>query len=65
LSPSRPTPRPWTADEEKKLNDLMKAGKTAAEIATALQRTPQAIYGRLQRIDVKRMRSYRRLADLG
>jgi hypothetical protein len=32
-----------TVDEQKKLDDLMEAGKTAAEIATALQRTPPSI----------------------
>jgi IS30 family transposase len=32
----------------KKLDDLLKAGKTADEIATALQRTPPSIYTRLQ-----------------
>jgi hypothetical protein len=45
--------RPWTVDEQKKLDDLMEAGKTAAEIATA-QRTPPSIYSRLQRLYRKR-----------
>jgi hypothetical protein len=40
MSPPTPARRPWTVDEQKKLDDLMEAGKTAAEIATALQRTP-------------------------
>jgi hypothetical protein len=35
-SPSTPAWRPWTVDEQKKLDDLMEAGKTAAEMATAL-----------------------------
>jgi len=56
MSPSRPAARPWTSDEEKKLDDLLKAGKEAAEIATALQRTRQAIYARLQRLYRKRMK---------
>jgi hypothetical protein len=50
MSPLTPARRPWTADEQKKLDDLMDAGKTAAEIATALQRTPPSIYSRLQRL---------------
>jgi hypothetical protein len=53
-SPSTPAWRPWTVDEQKKLDDLMEAGKTAAEIATALQRTPPSIYSRLQRLYRKR-----------
>jgi hypothetical protein len=61
MSDLRSTPRRWTAGEQKKLDDLVRAGKTAAEIATALQRTCQAVYGRLQRLDVKRMRSSRRI----
>jgi hypothetical protein len=40
MSPSTPAPRPWTADEQKKLDDLTKAGKIAAEIATALSAHP-------------------------
>jgi IS30 family transposase len=61
----RPPPRPWTADEEKKLNDFLRAGKDAGEIATALQRTRQAIYARLQRLDIKRKKAARRLVKIG
>jgi hypothetical protein len=61
MNPSTPTRQPWTVDEQKKLDELLKAGKTGPEIATALQRTCQAVYGRLQRLDVKRMRSSRRI----
>jgi IS30 family transposase len=49
MSPSRPAPRQWTAEEQRKLDDLLEAGKTVVEIAPALQRTRQAIYARLQR----------------
>jgi hypothetical protein len=49
MSSSRPTPRPWTADEQKKVDELLDAGKTIVEIATVLQRTRLAIYARLQR----------------
>jgi hypothetical protein len=49
MSPSMPTRKPWTADEKKKLDDLLQAGKTVVEIAPVLQRTRQAIYARLQR----------------
>jgi IS30 family transposase len=65
MSPSSPARRPWTADEQKKFDDLLRAGKDAGEIATALRRTRQAIYARLQRLDVKRKRSSRRLAEIG
>jgi hypothetical protein len=34
-------------DEQKKLDDLMEAGKTIVEIAPVLQRTRQAVYARL------------------
>jgi hypothetical protein len=36
MSPLTPARCPWTVDEQKKLDDLMEAGKTAAEMATAL-----------------------------
>jgi IS30 family transposase len=62
---SRSAPRRWTADEKKKLGELTKAGKIAAEIATALQRTPQSIYSQLQRLDIKRKKAARRLSELG
>jgi IS30 family transposase len=64
MSPSTPTLRPWTADEQEKLDDLLRAGKDADEIATALRRTRQAIYVRLRRQGVKPMRSWR-LVDRG
>ena len=40
MSPLTPARRPWSVDEQKKLDDLLEVGKTATEIATALQRTP-------------------------
>jgi hypothetical protein len=64
MNPSRPARRPWTADEKKKLDDLLRVGKDAGEIATALQRTRQAIYARLQSLDIKR-RKPGRLVELG
>jgi IS30 family transposase len=66
MSPLTPARRSWTADERKKLDDLTKAGKIAAEIATALQRTPHSIYSQLQRLDIKRKKkAIRRLVELG
>jgi DNA-binding NarL/FixJ family response regulator len=66
MSPSTPTRQPWTVDEQKKLGDLLEAGKTAPEIATALKRTSQAIYARLQRLYRKRGNAARRrLLDRG
>ncbi len=54
MSPSTPARRPWTADERKKLDELINAGKTAPEIASALQRTPTSIYAQLQRLEIKK-----------
>jgi IS30 family transposase len=65
MSPSKPARRPWTVNERKKLDDLLKAGKTGPEIATALQRTPQSIYSQLQRLDIKRKKASRRLVEIG
>jgi DNA-binding NarL/FixJ family response regulator len=59
MSPSKPASRPWTVDEEKKLDELLEAGKDASEIAVALQRTRQAIYARLQRLYRKRAKTAR------
>jgi hypothetical protein len=57
--------RPWTADEQKKLDDLTKVGKTAAEIAAALHRTPHSIYSQLQRLDIKRKKAARGMVAIG
>jgi hypothetical protein len=57
MSHSRLARRPWTVDEEKKLDELLEAGKDAGEMAVALQRTRQAIYSRLHRVYRKRARS--------
>jgi hypothetical protein len=46
----KPGSRRWTIDENIELDRLLDAGKEAAEIAVALNRTRQAIYARLQRI---------------
>ena len=37
MSTSMPMQPRWTAEEQKKLDDLLEAGKEAAEIATVLQ----------------------------
>jgi hypothetical protein len=49
MRPSTPTRQPWTFAEQKKLDDLLEAGKTVVEIALVLQRTRLAVYARLQR----------------
>jgi IS30 family transposase len=59
MSSLTPARRPWTANERKKLDDLLRAGKNAGEIATALQRSRQAIYARLQSLDIKRRKAAR------
>jgi IS30 family transposase len=53
----KPASRRWTSDEETELDRLLDAGKEAAEIAVALDRTRQAIYARLQRLYKKRAKS--------
>jgi IS30 family transposase len=65
MSPSTPARRPWTARERKKLDELLRAGKTGLEIATVLQRTPQSIYSQLHRLDIKRKKAVRRLVEIG
>ena len=65
MSPLKPARRPWTVNERRKLDDLLKAGKTGPEIAAALQRTPQSIYSQLQRLDIKRKKASRRLVEIG
>jgi hypothetical protein len=59
MNPSTPARRPWTADEQKKLDDLLRAGKDTGAIATALQRTRLAVYARLQRLGLKRRKADR------
>jgi hypothetical protein len=56
LRTSTAAKRRWSVEELNRLDDLLKAGKTAPEIATALQRTRISIYSQLQRLDVKRKR---------
>ena len=51
--------------EQKKLDDLVRAGKTGPEIATALQRTPPSIYSQLHRLDIKRRKAARRVVQFG
>jgi IS30 family transposase len=46
----KPASRRWSSDEKTELDRLLDAGKEAAEIAVALNRTRQAIYARLQRL---------------
>jgi hypothetical protein len=65
MSPSTPARRPWTADEQKKLDDLMKVGRTAAEIAAALHRTPHSIYSQLQHLDIKRKKGAQGMVVIG
>jgi DNA-binding CsgD family transcriptional regulator len=51
---TEPARRRWTSDEDKQLKVMLDAGKIAPEIALKLNRTPQAIYARLQRLYRKR-----------
>jgi DNA-binding CsgD family transcriptional regulator len=65
MNSAGPTCRPWTTGEQKKLDDLLSAGKTGREIATALQRKPQSIYSQLHRLDIKRKKAARRVVQIG
>jgi DNA-binding NarL/FixJ family response regulator len=56
MSASRQATRRWSSDEERKLDELLDAGKEATEIAVALNRSRQAVYARLQRLYRKRAR---------
>jgi DNA-binding CsgD family transcriptional regulator len=49
MSASKPPARRWTSREENQLREMLEAGKTADEIADALNRTPYSIYARIQR----------------
>jgi IS30 family transposase len=64
MSPSTPARRPWTVKERRKLDDLLKAGRTGPEIATALKRTRLSIYSQLQRLDIRKKAS-RRSVEIG
>jgi IS30 family transposase len=59
----KPVGRRWTRAEEKQLQDMLDAGMTAAEVATKLGRTRQAIYARLQLLYRKRYRASTRDED--
>ena len=50
----RPAERRWTLGEEKQLLEMLNAGKTAVEISREFNRTPGAIYWRVQRIHRRR-----------
>ena len=47
---SASTRRPWTREDQEKLDALLNAGREAAEIAVTLNRTRHAVYARLQRL---------------
>ena len=46
----KPASRRWTSDEITEFDRLLDAGKEAADIAVAINRTRPAIYARLQRL---------------
>jgi hypothetical protein len=54
MDASRPTRRRWTRDDASKFDELLDAGKEAAKIALAINRTRQAVYSRLQRFSESR-----------
>ena len=56
-----PARRRWTSEEEQNFDELLDAGKEAAE----LNRTRQAVYARLQRRYRKRAKQPALLIDLG
>jgi hypothetical protein len=60
----KPASRRWTSDEKAELDRLLDAGKEAAEIAVAINRTRPAIYARLQRLYRKGAREAR-MVEIG
>jgi DNA-binding NarL/FixJ family response regulator len=50
MAEPRHTGRRWTPAEERQLQDMLDAGRTAIEISRRLKRTIQAIYAHLQRL---------------
>jgi hypothetical protein len=55
----KPASRRWTSDEITEFDRLLDAGKEAADIAVAINRTRPAIYARLQRLYRKGAREAR------
>ncbi|MEM2147887.1 MAG: hypothetical protein QXJ94_04715 [Candidatus Bathyarchaeia archaeon] len=48
-----PKGKPWTVEEERALKRLREEGKTVAEIATRLGKTPEAVKMKLSRLGLK------------
>jgi hypothetical protein len=55
----------WTSDEDNELKVMLDAGEIAPEIALKLNRTPQAIYARLQRLYRRRTSPAKTSRELG
>jgi hypothetical protein len=60
----KPASRRWTSDEITEFDRLLHAGKEAADIAVAINRTRPAIYARLQRLYRKGEREAR-MVEIG
>jgi hypothetical protein len=61
----KPASRRWTSDEITEFDRLLDAGKEAADIAVALNRTRPAIYARRQRLYRKSAREAKDKSGLG
>jgi predicted transcriptional regulator len=61
----KPASRRWTSDEITEFDRLLDAGKEAADIAVAINRTRPAIYARLQRLYRKSARKAKDKSGLG
>jgi IS30 family transposase len=61
----KPASRRWTSDEITEFDRLLDAGKEAADIAVALNRTRSAIYARRQRLYRKSAREAKDKFGLG
>lgn len=60
MSNNRRKSRSWSLEEEAQLLALLDNGMTASEIGRQLDRTPQAVYGRLLRFRKQQGRVDRR-----
>jgi hypothetical protein len=61
----KPASRRWTSDEITEFDRLLDAGKEAADIAVALNRTRPATYARRQRLYRKSAREAKDKSGLG
>ena len=60
----RTAKRSWTASEQKLLEEMLAAKKSAAQIGLELNRNAEAVYARVQRLRLKSKSPHDRLSGL-